>query len=91
MAEHTPGPWRVLSAAPNHSLTINSARGQYIGLAGLQDNGAHEANARLIAAAPELLAALELLRDQAVERGQLVISPGSGPMHVICRAIAKAL
>lgn len=50
---HTPGPWRV---DPTHRLCIESAAGN-IGLVNLARNS--EADARLIAAAPELLALCE--------------------------------
>lgn len=49
-AAHTPGPWRVSGKA-----TINGGRGWIASVSTLNRN----ANARLIAAAPELLEALE--------------------------------
>jgi hypothetical protein len=51
-ASHTPGPWRV---DPTHPLCIESDRGN-IGLVNIAR--ASEADARLIAAAPELFTAL---------------------------------
>lgn len=57
MSEHTPGPW---SAEP-------SARGFEITAGDRRIGEAHdEANARLIAAAPELLAALERTLSMAI-------------------------
>jgi hypothetical protein len=55
-AKHTPGPWSVNSMTRIEAAgfgLIASIRG------GLDDNTTH-ANARLVAAAPEMLAALEL-------------------------------
>jgi len=57
MAEHTPGPWTIYDQTDPHHIKI---KGQYADI-----GGAHvadilgEANARLIAAAPDLLAALK--------------------------------
>jgi len=61
-AKHTPGPWRV---SGKQSIRCESGNG-YIAKTNW-DNG--EANARLIAAAPDLLAALE----------QIAILDESGP------------
>ena len=61
--QHTPGPWKFESG------TIRSVPANYW-LASMNSfEGAvnHEANARLIAAAPELLAALELIYANAGE------------------------
>jgi len=56
--KHTPGPWGVWSIGGSQVITDN-AMGRHLAKI---INGApeHEANARLIAAAPELLEALEL-------------------------------
>jgi len=70
-AQHTPGPWKAV-ADPFHFATLSTVVGgghaekglqramivQVGGYAGWQEQ---EANARLIAAAPDLLAALEAL------------------------------
>lgn len=63
MSQHTPGPWRV-GPYPGH---VESMDGRLVaGCMGRQSakdsddtNAVNEANARLIAAAPELLEALE--------------------------------
>jgi hypothetical protein len=60
MSGHTPGPWRVINDG-----VIGVQMGRWGGFA-LPDSGTHDqdtalANARLIAAAPELLAALKML------------------------------
>jgi len=50
--QHTPGPWRVEATAYRNQPHIVNEDGAFVA-----DTDAH--NARLIAAAPELLAALE--------------------------------
>lgn len=57
--KHTPGPWiakRVRDSETNGDLDIDSVDGYHIAesIGGL-DDGEEEANARLIAAAPDLL------------------------------------
>lgn len=57
--KHTPGPWHIANGCQ-----IRSAKDQ-IAKAWMTRNGEGLANARLIAAAPELLEALELLAELA--------------------------
>lgn len=64
--QHTPGPWRVGTPGPNGCYTIGTERGlmtamiaHSINMAGQKVEA--EANACLIAAAPELLAALDAI------------------------------
>ena len=67
--KHTPGPWQAkerTTEPDNHGKysIYNSAENEYIAscdayLNGHHDTGKNQANARLIAAAPELLEALE--------------------------------
>lgn len=77
MAEHTPGPWRfdqdwhriptILGADGAHVATVekdNFIHGKFPGIGHTEPKPERDANARLIAAAPELLAALSgLLSD----------------------------
>lgn len=66
MTSHTPGPWRV---AIGSRLEIRGPRDEIgwpvpvVYNAGLHTDETAQANARLIAAAPDLLAALEALTD----------------------------
>lgn len=64
-ANHTPAPWHVygyeIGTAPDETIAVVCA------LSGNDGDSEEDANARLIAAAPELLAALETLLWQ-VER-----------------------
>jgi len=63
MVRHTPGPWHV----SGFSDDIRAADEVLVGSAWLVDNDEErkQANARLIAAAPELLAACEVLVEEA--------------------------
>lgn len=53
---HTPGPWEALNRGYKHHVTSQDAGAFYAEICGPH----HEANARLIAAAPDLLAALQI-------------------------------
>lgn len=66
MAKHTPGPWKV--SADGHVLT------EFVDDAILVRTGdeSRDADARLIAAAPELLAALRKLADECADDGPSV-------------------
>lgn len=57
-AKHTPGPWHLIKNGPATSSV--SASGQWIATLSTRNN-IERANARLIAAAPELLAALKYM------------------------------
>lgn len=62
-AQHTPGPWKVSRTGEELQISAISTPGYFAVIRGACA-GAHEqgeANARLIAAAPELLEALEEL------------------------------
>jgi hypothetical protein len=84
---HTPGPWR------SEGQYVIGEGNQLIAVAGRSTEPeiriAHEANARLIAAAPDLLAACELM--ESVYR-QNVVNPGepSSVLEALQAAIAKA-
>jgi hypothetical protein len=57
MSKHTPGPWHVANG-----VQIRGQRDQ-IARVWMMRNGEGSANARLIAAAPEMLAALRLAQE----------------------------
>ena len=60
MSAHTPGPWRAVPNAPGISDTvIDSGRRVVADVISRKSTDELRANARLIAAAPELLDALE--------------------------------
>ena len=68
MDTYTTGPWRVAPAADYHPgggpLNVDADGRGYICLAGWRGDAEAEANARLIAAAPDLLRALDALLKQ---------------------------
>ena len=67
--EHTPGPWSTnlrLADERGESVAITADNGQYVGCAdavleGQYDTTMNEANAKLMAASPDLLEALKKL------------------------------
>lgn len=61
MTQHTPGPWHIGKRQPSSSFYIYGPQGEEIADCDplTQFENINRANARLIAAAPELLAALE--------------------------------
>lgn len=54
-AKHTPGPWRVGTSGPNLCPTIGTMRGLMVAMVAHGHEHPTQANARLIAAAPDLL------------------------------------
>lgn len=68
---HTPGPWSFTADMYGlHNMRVfgaADARGNGIANCGYDERGECEANARLIAAAPEMLAALEALLEGTCE------------------------
>ena len=96
MSEHTPGPWEVCHTAKGYPYQIiapnsdNDAKGRVgknvtrWGSISLPTSDEGKANARLIAAAPDLLAALEAVV-HAYENGGMI-----DPIQQAIAAIAKA-
>ena len=88
-ATHTPGPWGCCYTS-NHAHDYRLTKPNFDTLpvnAPSNDHSEQRANARLIAAAPDLLAALEWLRDEYCEGGAL---DGTEAERRILVAIAKA-
>ena len=89
--QHTPGPWDVyggeIGTAPDATLAVVCA------LSGNDGDNEEDANARLIAAAPDLLAALEALARW--ETCDLDAEQAAALMDEVCdmarAAIAKAV
>lgn len=89
-AKHTPGPWLILG-----SIIVGADTKQICALWPLDDSGTpiqseatDDANARLIAAAPELLEALQCLLADAYDQG---MSDGDASIDLAKAALAKAL
>lgn len=83
--KHTPGPWRVGKGGPNMCPTVGTEKGLMVAMVAYGDSHPTQANARLIAAAPDLLEALENLT--------IAIGMGwdlDGVLEVSRAAIAKA-
>ena len=95
MSKHTPGPWQTDQAehdAPYQDIRIHAGKGSicsvWIDDAPLHDyNAEQRANARLIAAAPDLLEALKQTRDAFIG---ISIEVQADALRVARAAIAKA-
>lgn len=90
MSKHTQGPWQTFEPSTSKLLTVEDMKGNHICSVGHRYNEIVEANANLIAAAPELL--------EAAKRSQCNCSPldrDSGHqvgcwMPALANAITKA-
>ena len=82
-AKHTPGPWRL------YGYDVGTAQDETLAVVCAMDGDTDEANARLIAAAPDLARALADLLADAVEMG-LDDSPVSGSLIEARKALRKA-
>ena len=87
-AAHTPGPWTILPNTPHFVRAMHPTDGMQPVATVYHFDGELEANARLIAAGPDLLAAARL----AVEWAEQVPAPYRDWPHVAAAraAIAKA-
>lgn len=93
MSKHTPGPWKVVENG-GRMVGVMKGRSWVVYKSGndCMMTDELEANANLIAAAPDLLEALELLLlTRTQERHLQGLKPGESPLHDRCHAaIAKA-
>ena len=72
-AAHTPGPWSVGTYKEHHAVTLSDGRiCCTTGYIGASDEDESVANAHLISAAPQLLAAIEALFDADMEHVLMV-------------------
>lgn len=95
MGKHTPGPWECSAGYGNHGLALTGPHGESLGhvrafvasgdyargLPIMQKWSEGQANARLIAAAPELVAALEIIADGNTDPDRMV--------QIAAEAVAK--
>ncbi|MGZ9981521.1 hypothetical protein ACXXCT_08635 [Bordetella bronchiseptica] len=66
---HTPGPWKCqLAKSGSGRLQVSGPRGEQIAILWRSSKDTTEANARLIAAAPEMFEALSVLYAVAAEQ-----------------------
>ncbi len=97
---HTPGPWEFTSGPHDDPdfedcdflIAEQRARGEVVATALTVATGSSEANARLIAAAPELLAALKAAAqfiEPEIDRGP-VVNGWQNTIDMVHAAIAKA-
>ena len=98
-AAHTPGPWAILPNTPHFVLAMHPTEGMQPVATVYHFDGELEANARLIAAAPELIKALAGCADALREAGKdfaqanrLAVRPNLYELHERSarEAIAKA-
>lgn len=97
MAKHTPGPWHVHTMKSKAGFRIDSAGDEWQWLAEVfqapDKESEGEANARLIAAAPEMLEALKDITQWAQGYHDAYSCSNAGSKCIIClaeKAIAKA-
>jgi hypothetical protein len=84
MSKHTPGPWVAVSRTNAHiDIEAPKQHGYVARHVASTGHGNHEANARLITAAPELLEALKRIRATGVFVGAIA-------QEMMDEAIAKA-
>ena len=88
---HTPGPWAARYHESTDSYTIHVAGRSWesYAVAEVSDCVQDEANARLIAAAPDLLAALERI-EPILSRMYGAQAADLPPVQIVRAAIAKA-
>lgn len=88
MSKHTPGPWGKIYA------NVRDAAGRCVADCGSRTDADAQANARLIAAAPDMLKILKWIDSrldiEAAEKGEQGIFPCSAWRPDIKEAIAKA-
>lgn len=93
MSTHTPGPWRVngslITTGDGIALEIASVRPALTGNTPKSD-GEYKANRRLIAAAPDLLAAAEHLADFFGNDGRMASAALYERLVPLLAAIKKA-
>lgn len=86
----TPGPWSFVPSIPEEGVEcfwIENGVQQITSINGPQNDG-QEANARLIAAAPDLFEALRMIAARDAHRGTVLLDVEE--MDVVRAAIAKA-
>lgn len=91
--QHTEGPWRTERNEDADEISITNFGGEIAVLHGVSLGDADEANARLIAAAPDLLAALELAEAtirRLAQRSEAAARSVLGTLDVTGDAIRKA-
>ena len=82
MTDHTPGPWFLDDELPSNPYSVLArVGGEKIPISSPSDRGDARADARLIAAAPELLNYLEIINRLA--------SPNNRTLDELCRDLSS--
>lgn len=94
MSKYTPGPWKKVSGLyANAPTRIWAKQGEMLAevtVADGSDFAEHQANARLIAAAPELLEAAKKMVAYIGENAIREFAEAGNPGHLLIAAIDKA-
>ena len=90
MSKHTPGPWRVVEDRVPASLEVYAGKTAIAECWRRADALTELANARLIAAAPELLASLQIMVDRFIDTEGSFGAWENEAIEVARAAIAKA-
>jgi hypothetical protein len=89
LSAHTPGPWAY--DGPPDNIHIVQADHPHMRICFLTSNGPTEANARLIASAPDMLAALQrIIKTYDYEYGEPWPERAAQMYRIAKRALAKA-
>ena len=88
---HTPGPWTAVDFAIEAESPDRPGFTDVIGWASNDDESTGLANARLIAAAPELLDAVTHLKDHVAAEAMFVRERVGGEWHPVDEALAGLL
>ncbi len=96
MIEHTPGPWEKYPSAPGHKELVLSRAGNGCLVASCDPGCTPDAaaNAKLIAAAPDLLAACKVARgvcDESMGDTDLLHTEDDSPAACACRMLSAAI
>lgn len=93
---HTPGPWKTVIGPSTCAVTTANEAPYQAGICRILEKSASyhegeaEANARLIAAAPELLAALRVAALICAKQNSLSYADRREAHEIVMQAIAKA-
>lgn len=91
MSNHTPGPWNVSrKKLGTIEHTDPSGLVDTVAFTSGDTSGSPSANARLIAAAPDLLAACEVVWDSCDAEGRIMLPANGKTITELRSAIAKA-
>ena len=91
--KHTPGPWNYQEESDVYTHIVRDSTGdRIIGQTMQRSDRVYEANARLMAASPELLGICQTLSEAfARQDGQTAYFIGDQAIGVLNRVIAKAI